>query len=60
MGLLLRLRAVLMKIHTSIKMGNPTFRQGLTVRSSLNFYIFYYPMGVNVTVADPVLSAELT
>ena len=29
MGLLLRLRAVLMKIRTSIKTGNPTFRQGL-------------------------------
>uniref|UniRef100_UPI003C7A589D hypothetical protein n=1 Tax=Burkholderia gladioli TaxID=28095 RepID=UPI003C7A589D len=33
-----RLRAVLMKIRTSIKTGNPTSWQGLVVRSSLNFY----------------------
>ncbi|WP_374622088.1 hypothetical protein, partial [Pandoraea sp.] len=33
-----RLRAVLMKIRTSIKTGNPASWQGLTVRSSLNFY----------------------
>ncbi|AJK45838.1 hypothetical protein BGL_1c13180 [Burkholderia plantarii] len=36
-----RLRAVLMKIRTSIKTGNPTSWQGPTVRSSLNFYILY-------------------
>ncbi|MGN4139527.1 hypothetical protein ACS0YX_30665, partial [Burkholderia gladioli] len=34
-----RLRAVLMKIRTSIKTGNPTSWQGLVVRSSLNFYM---------------------
>ncbi|MCQ0034206.1 hypothetical protein, partial [Burkholderia glumae] len=33
-----RLRAVLMKIRTSIKTSNPDSWQGLTVRSSLNFY----------------------
>ncbi len=33
-----RSRAVLMKIRTSIKTGNPTQWQGPTVRSSLNFY----------------------
>ena len=33
-----RSRAVLMKIRTFIKTGNPTLWQGTTVRSSLNFY----------------------
>ncbi|WP_208455934.1 hypothetical protein, partial [Burkholderia gladioli] len=42
-----RLRAVLMKIRTSIKTGNPTSWQGLVVRSSLNFYTLLHWMSPN-------------
>jgi len=41
-----------MKIRTSIKTGNPTFRQGLTVRSSLNFYNCRFGTGKRPWIAS--------
>ena len=39
-----RLRAGLIKIRIVIKPGNPTLWQGLSVRSSLNYYTFRFSL----------------
>ena len=41
----------MIKIRTSIKLGNPTFWQGLTVRSNRNYYILLLFFGISPTTA---------